>query len=503
MTLNVFDQLGQTLIQIGRLKEYLQSSVETSEGKVKITIKNIAPEDPGLPQVVFIGVGLRASGAELKYWNATQSNETTKDIGLTRLHTEKYHRLANREFRSINHDSIQAALCSNQPDDVLYPGQWIQYEIDIPVEKAPYIELQVEGMVSPQHLFYSSATFPVETTQFKAIAVEALREYNALEIHRALINVTNHIPAFDENTKFTEVQTLINSLTSAITECETLIGTATQTLYYKYPFPWFQAHAHATFNYADITKKAFSHIKEAVTSNQQYEILTETSKLQTELVEEAYQLNKDTEEIMSRFQITDEEVGYKYRSGIENWDRAAVQRLQTVFSDAKLWALLPDRAKRSMIDADRSWASGSSARTESILNELRIATEELLLKGLWARLEDSEAFQNAQEWHKQRYWDLKAEFLESGAQPSLLCLQRVCKLQVTPAYLEAKGIPEKDIKWFTEELPDSLHRLRQARNIAEHEVTQMSREELQPFVEEFLGKTDQGIFFKIAKILLA
>lgn len=505
MANDLFDQLGQTLTEIGRLKEYLQSDVETSGERVKITIRNTAPEDTNLPRVVFVGVGLSASGVDFRCdLKVTRSSDVHADNAPTKLHTEKYYRLANREFRRLdNKQFIEKTPYDDQQGEMLYPGQWIQYEMSIPIAKALYLTFKVEGIVSPRHLFHGSKALSVDLSQVKAKVTEALKALNTFQVHRVLINVTNHIPAFDGNTKFSEVQAFNESLSGAIIECESLTKSL-NPVFHQYPFPWFQAHLHATFNYLDIMMKGLKRVQETIASNRQYDIITEVNKLKTEVVEQAYQLNKDTEEILAMFQIADEEVGYKYRAGIETWDNAAIQRLQTVFSDPKLWSLLPEQAKRSMIDADRTWASGSAARSESVLNEVRIAAEQLLTAGLWNQLEASEAFRNTSDWHRQRFSDLKAEFLENCSQPSLLCLQRVCQLHVSVAYLQSKGVSEKDVKWFTEQLPDSLHRLRQARNMTEHEATQMSRNELQPFVNDFLGTAaSPGVLFRMARILLA
>lgn len=505
MTNDLFGQLGQTLKEIGRLKEYLQSTVETTGDTVKIKIWNTAPADPDLPQVVFVGVGLSVSGVDLRQrdFKVTRSSGITAESATARLHTEKYYRLANREFRRLdNKQFIEKTPDDDQQGEMLYPGQWIQYEINIPTEKAPYINFKVEGIVSPRHLFRGSKTLSVDSSQVKAMATEALKAFSAFDMHRVLINITKQIPAFDGNTKFSEVQGFNESLSGAIVENESLIKSL-NPVFYQYPFPWFQAHLHATFNYLDITMKAMQRVQDTIASNRQYDIITEVNKLRTEIIEQAYQLNKDTEEILAMFQIADEEVGYKYRTGIESWDNAAIQRLQTVFSDTKLWSLLPEQAKRSMIDADRSWASGSAARVESVLNELRIGAEQLLTKGLWNQLEASEAYRNAPEWHKQSFLYLKDEFLENFSQPSLLCLQRACQLKVTAAYLQEKGVTDNDIKWLTLQLPGSLDRLNRARNKAEHEGMQMSRDELQPFINDFLGTaTSPGALFRMAKILL-
>lgn len=71
----------------------------------------------------------------------------------------------------------------------------------------------------------------------------------------------------------------------------------------------------------------------------------------------------------------------------EREDSASEKRLRIYFFGDELWAKLPERAKCSLISADRDWFGGSLARTEAVLNELKIATEELMHNGLWKPLE--------------------------------------------------------------------------------------------------------------------
>ena len=67
-------------------------------------------------------------------------------------------------------------------------------------------------------------------------------------------------------------------------------------------------------------------------------------------------------------------------------DHEAERRLKTYFFEEALWQKIPDRAVKSLISADRDWFTGSGARIESVLSELTVAVEELLMQGLWPRL---------------------------------------------------------------------------------------------------------------------
>ena len=68
-------------------------------------------------------------------------------------------------------------------------------------------------------------------------------------------------------------------------------------------------------------------------------------------------------------------------------DYAAGARLRAYFFTDDQWNALPDRAKESLISADRAWVSANSQRPvrgiRSIPNELRKATEHILQHYLW------------------------------------------------------------------------------------------------------------------------
>jgi len=187
----------------------------------------------------------------------------------------------------------------------------------------------------------------------------------------------------------------------------------------------------------------------------------------------------------------------------ERRDRDAERRLSTYFFGDKLWIVLPERVKNSLVSADRDWFSGASARTESILNELRIATEELLLCGLWKPLEQWVVSQGGKCGGRQDFLNFKAELASKGWVPDLFHLERACRMSITDAFLKNKGVPPKERRWFLEELPRSLSRLRRERRRAEHESSnQWTRQELSKYFAEFIGIGRPGILPELCRILL-
>lgn len=188
----------------------------------------------------------------------------------------------------------------------------------------------------------------------------------------------------------------------------------------------------------------------------------------------------------------------------EREDQAAENRLRTYFFGEKLWDKLPERARRSIVSADRDWFSGSVARTESILNELQIATTELLIYGLWNPMGEWLERNNTKNIDTSKYVELVYDLKSKNRSLTALDLERTCRMPVTVKYLTSKGISESDLEWITRVLPTSIFKLRQARNRAEHvSDSQIEREELNRFYNEFIGIGQTGIIRKISELINA
>jgi len=187
----------------------------------------------------------------------------------------------------------------------------------------------------------------------------------------------------------------------------------------------------------------------------------------------------------------------------EREDQAAENRLCRYFFGETLWNRLSDRAQRSIVSADRDWFSGSVARTESILNELQIATTELLIAGLWNPMGEWLERNNNKNIDTSKYDELVFDLKSKNRSLTALDLEKTCRVPVTVALLSSKGLLEADIKWITNALPRSIFRLRQARNEAEHESEDTwDRERLGDFFKEFIGIGQSGILPRLGRLLL-
>jgi len=186
----------------------------------------------------------------------------------------------------------------------------------------------------------------------------------------------------------------------------------------------------------------------------------------------------------------------------EREEQAAEKRLHRYFFVEDLWDDLPDRAKRSLISADRDWFNGSSARIESILNEIRIAVEEILIQKFWNPLilwvDENENNQR----RTQEFLEFKTELSNKAKMPSILDFERLLKMPITGTYLVEKGVSRDDRVWFIQDLQKSLYPLRRARNQAEHESeNQLTYAEMNRFYNEFVGIGQPGVIRQLSQLL--
>ncbi len=187
---------------------------------------------------------------------------------------------------------------------------------------------------------------------------------------------------------------------------------------------------------------------------------------------------------------------------MEREDQAAERRLETYFFDDESWRSLSERARSSLVNADRDWFSGANTRSEALLNELKIATEEILLHGLWDSLDRWVAGPGRERKDIQVFLDLKAALAKAGLTPDLNHYEQLCRTAVAGAFLKRNGATGTERRWFAQQLPKRLRKLRNARRRAEHETASTwPRAQLKEFVAEFLGIGQPGIIPRLTKLL--
>ncbi|MFC1961652.1 hypothetical protein ACFLWN_01190 [Chloroflexota bacterium] len=178
----------------------------------------------------------------------------------------------------------------------------------------------------------------------------------------------------------------------------------------------------------------------------------------------------------------------------EREELSAERRLRKYFFGEVVWERLPERARRSLISADRDWFSGSIVRIEAILNEIRVSLEEILIQLFWKPLVIWAEKYGQNQRGTQEFLEFRTELTNKGKVPSILDFERICKMPIIGTYLVAMDVPREDRVWFIQNLQKSLYPLRQARNRAEREPgSEFTHEEINRFYEEFIGIGQPGV----------
>lgn len=181
-------------------------------------------------------------------------------------------------------------------------------------------------------------------------------------------------------------------------------------------------------------------------------------------------------------------------------DVAAEKRMRAYFFDDTLWSSLPQRTRRSLVNADRDYFGGANSRKEAILNELKVAAEEILLDAIWKPLN---------EWilEKDERRSLGRDFvaLEDGLRrrrhaPTLVDFEKMCRMNITQRFLKIKGFSERDLTWLSIELPESLRKLRRVRDKAEHESAGYTHDILSNHFNRFMGIGEPGVIVLLARL---
>ena len=183
-------------------------------------------------------------------------------------------------------------------------------------------------------------------------------------------------------------------------------------------------------------------------------------------------------------------------------DEQARQRLVTYFFEESLWAVLSDRATRSLVDAEKAWFSSKWGRVEGIANELRIATEEVLCSLVWdplCRWTDTRATKTLQ---LLEFQNIREEQSKRRKAPTLAVLKQVLRTEALRRFLIEESFPKEDQRFLREELPEHLRRLRIRRSAAEHDIGRSwHRGDVAPLFRIFLGVGCEGVLPRLARML--
>ncbi|MDE2842673.1 MAG: hypothetical protein OXN21_04740 [Chloroflexota bacterium] len=172
---------------------------------------------------------------------------------------------------------------------------------------------------------------------------------------------------------------------------------------------------------------------------------------------------------------------------------AAESRLKAYFFNES-WASLSERCKERLIDADRIWNSPGNASWEAVLNDLRIAAEEVCQQFLWRQLLSNRGVSPA-------LLSLLKKGIDVDGRPGVNECIQICRHPEFKQHLTQLRVDHVDREFLTNQLPAAMLRLRDNRNRAEHEAGDpWHRGQVRPIVDEFLGIGQIGILPRLVRI---
>jgi len=182
-------------------------------------------------------------------------------------------------------------------------------------------------------------------------------------------------------------------------------------------------------------------------------------------------------------------------------DVAAERRMRAYFFEDRHWSALPKRAKSSLVNADRDYFAGAMSRREAVLNELRVATEEILFHGLWTPLGKWITENDERRASGHDFIALEEGLRRKRHSPTLFHFEKMCRMDITARFFSERGYTKMECSWLSDELPGILENLRKARDTAEHEPSGNVHADLRKYFNRYLGIQQPGLLSRLASLL--
>ena len=180
----------------------------------------------------------------------------------------------------------------------------------------------------------------------------------------------------------------------------------------------------------------------------------------------------------------------------ERADEQAEKRLKTYFFTGDRWSTLPDLARKSLVDADREWFSIGRGRLESVLNDLRVASDTLCYDFLWEPVGRSKGGVGLLRF-VEKCKELDIDRKEPGISEYIWLLGQ----PFFKEFASKADLTTQETAFLTIELKKALEDLRHQRNIAEHERKRdWKLHEVQDHLRKFMGIGCLGILPRLVDI---
>lgn len=179
----------------------------------------------------------------------------------------------------------------------------------------------------------------------------------------------------------------------------------------------------------------------------------------------------------------------------EEHDRRAERRLRTYFFPGDLWEYLPERARRSLVDADSVLFAGAAGRIEAAFNHLRIALEEVLHDSLWVPLE---LWAEEEPTSAKDFRGLRERLARNNRHPSLPHFEEMCRTKAMMRFLHSRGTADSAIRFVTQEVAGAIMGLRRIRAEAEHRIGPTGQvDDIEEWMRKMLGLGTEGMLLRL------
>ena len=176
---------------------------------------------------------------------------------------------------------------------------------------------------------------------------------------------------------------------------------------------------------------------------------------------------------------------------------AGERRLKTYFFGSD-WSYIPERAQGRLINADLLLNSPQTVALDSLLNELRVATEEMCFEVIWKPLANARRGSS----DLLEFLKVKRSLVERNRDPSITQYISICRSDWYRNFLVSQSIENDDIRFLTATLPRDMSQLKGERDLAEHRPGRpVSRTSVESFYKGFLGIGRSGTLPELVAIV--
>jgi hypothetical protein len=291
---------------------YRGLTVDRDIVRIRIAVRNIATIWQTFPRVVFIGVGVtvtdltKGSMSILPRWAREMRKTTSKPPMYEVQGAPHYMRMSGQEFVAITPEEERLG-------DVLFPGQSVVYELEVPVKDVPYVDFRVECTVSTRNLFHTRRVLPIPTNYSRPPLIAALRAINNIRLFESLDSLINVLPEIGPDTHMVDVQSLVGLLPKTISDVDSVLREVYDLGRVPAPNATLRIQVEAAAVYLRRLKETCNTMRNAIASGATDHMISGAKTIQS-LRAETYQLNIAIETLMQTHDISDLEAYYRYRN---------------------------------------------------------------------------------------------------------------------------------------------------------------------------------------------